>query len=259
MRIAQVKINQSRNPHHFKIPDSIELNDQVIVKTPHGLEVGFINKIKEDSGSVSGLNFVERKMNTKDFITQKNILDQEYKIKAFVMHHIQALKLKMNLIQIHLSFDETYLLVEYESEQRIDFRDLVRIISNTYHTRTEMKQIGPRDVARVKGGIGPCGLILCCSSFIGEFDSISIKMAKNQSLSLNPQNISGLCGKLLCCIKYEDETYNYLKENMPSYGSKFQSEHGEGKVIDINYISQKVKIKHLDGNIEWYSLKSQTK
>ena len=255
MRIGQIKLKYTRNPYHFILPKYVEVNDQVIIKTSNGQEIGCVQQIKDDVEKQQGIHHIDRKMNEHDLTLQKQISIKENEIKQYIYNSIKTLQLNMKLIQIHLSFDQTYLLVEYESEQRIDFRELVKLISSTHHVRTEMKQIGPRDIARIKGGIGPCGLILCCSSFIGEFEAISIKMAKNQSLSLNPQNISGLCGKLLCCIKYEDETYSYLKKNMPAYGSTFKSEYGEGKVVDINYISQKVKIKHNDGNIEWFTLK----
>jgi cell fate regulator YaaT (PSP1 superfamily) len=256
MRVGQIKLEYTRNPYHFILPNHVEVNDQVVIKTSYGQDIGCVQKISEDVTNQNGIIHIERKMNKHDEFTIHQNVEKENEIKRYIDDNIDTLQLNMKLIQTHISFDQSYLLVEYESEQRVDFRELVKLISNTFHIRTEMKQIGPRDIARVKGGIGPCGLILCCTSFIGEFESISIKMAKNQSLSLNPQNISGLCGKLLCCIKYEDETYNYLKMNMPAYGSIFKSEHGEGKVIDINYISQKVKIKHTDGNIGWYDLKN---
>jgi cell fate regulator YaaT (PSP1 superfamily) len=132
---------------------------------------------------------------------------------------------------------------------------LVKKLSEIYHTRIELRQIGPRDAAKMIGGIGPCGLILCCSSFIGEFDTVSIKMAKNQNISLNPQKISGVCGKLLCCIKYEDDTYTELKALLPDVNERISTPKGMAQVIDINILGQKVKVKHIDDEgVEWFNI-----
>jgi cell fate regulator YaaT (PSP1 superfamily) len=153
------------------------------------------------------------------------------------------------------TLDRKRLVIYFESENRVDFRNLVRDLSEVYHTRIELRQIGPRDAAKMIGGIGPCGLILCCATFIGEFDTVSIKMAKNQNIALNPQKISGVCGKLLCCIKYEDETYTELKEIMPDINENVVTENGAGYVIDLNIIGQKVKVRYPeDGKIEWLTV-----
>ena len=136
----------------------------------------------------------------------------------------------------------------------------MRDLSEVYHTRIELRQIGPRDAAKMIGGIGPCGLILCCTTFIGEFDTVSIKMAKNQNIALNPQKISGVCGKLLCCIKYEDDVYTELKQTMPDLKEKVITPKGEATVIELNIIGQKVKVYHADnGGMEWLALADITR
>jgi cell fate regulator YaaT (PSP1 superfamily) len=165
-------------------------------------------------------------------------------------------ELEMKVLGAEYTLDRKRLLIYFEAETRIDFRNLVKDLSESYHTRIELRQIGPRDAAKMIGGIGPCGLILCCSTFIGEFDAVSIKMAKNQNISLNPQKISGVCGKLLCCIKYEDDVYTELKETLPDLNEVVKTEKGEAAVIDVNILGQKVKVKYQgeDNGIEWLSI-----
>ena len=168
-------------------------------------------------------------------------------------------ELEIKVLAAEYTLDRKRLLIYFESESRVDFRNLVKDLSEIYHTRIELRQIGPRDAAKLIGGIGPCGLILCCSTFIGEFDTVSIKMAKNQNIALNPQKISGVCGKLLCCIKYEDDVYTELKKIMPDMNQKVVTEKGEGQVIDLNIIAQKVRVRYPEnGGMEWLALKDVT-
>ena len=161
-------------------------------------------------------------------------------------------ELEIKVLGAEYTLDRKRLLIYFESDTRVDFRNLVRDLSEIYHTRIELRQIGPRDAAKMIGGIGPCGLILCCTTFIGEFDAVSIKMAKNQNIALNPQKISGVCGKLLCCIKYEDDVYTELKLLLPDINEKVETEKGIGTVVDLNIISQKIRVKYPDGGgYEW--------
>ena len=257
MNIAHVKMQHLPMLFQYEVNQSIQLRDQILVKTSQGIEVGEVIKITKQSDESKQLLNIVRLMNAHDVIQFNLQQDLEKEIMKYVKEQAFDLALDMTIIRVHISFDESFILVEFESNQRIDFRELVKRISTTYHARIEMKQIGARDIAKIRGGIGPCGLLLCCSTFIGEFDAISIKMAKNQSLSLNPQNISGLCGKLLCCLKYEDETYQQLKKQMPTLGSVQESEYGLGKVIDVNYISRKAKLKHRDGYVQWVDIQTQ--
>ena len=132
---------------------------------------------------------------------------------------------------------------------QVDFRQLVKDLAEEFRVRIELRQVGSRDGAKVIGGLGPCGLIMCCVTFIGEFDNVSIKMAKNQNLSLNPQKISGTCGKLLCCIKYENEVYQELRENLPDVGDFVTTEEGQGKVLSVDVLNRRVKVKYQDEKI----------
>lgn len=254
MRVAHVKLNSLENKFQYAVSASIRAHENVLVKTSNGIESGEVIKIIDTEKNTSALNVIERIMTKQDFFKREKQAILETELLNTAQDLAEKLELNMNVIKTHISFDETYILIQFEADQRVDFRELVKKLSSLFHSRIEMKQIGSRDVAKIRGGIGPCGLLLCCSTFIGEFDAISIKMAKNQSLSLNPQKISGLCGKLLCCLKYEDETYDYLKRSMPQQGSLFVSEYGEGKVIDINYISRKAKLRHRDGFMQWIDI-----
>lgn len=258
MRAAHIKLNYIANLYQYLVPDNIKKQDKVIVRTTHGLEYGSIVSTFETSKDVDKYSAIERVVSDKDLKTIQDVQTKEIELKKGINELLETLKMDMQIEGVHLSFDSSYVYIQFYADQRVDFRDLVKEISSKYHARVELKQIGPRDIAKIKGGIGPCGLMLCCTSFIGEFDAISIKMAKNQSLSLNPQNISGLCGKLLCCLKYEDETYSYLKQQMPQYGDTITTNNSKGRVIDVNYISKKAKVKYQDGHIDWISLGDQT-
>jgi len=204
---------------------------------------------------VSELKPIIRKATEEDLKEDAYNQSLEDEIVETTRKNAKSLELEMKVLAAEYTLDRKRLLVYFEAENRIDFRDLVRKLSETYHTRIELRQIGPRDAAKMIGGIGPCGLLLCCSTFIGEFDTVSIKMAKNQNISLNPQKISGVCGKLLCCIKYEDEAYTELKVLLPDVNEKVKTPKGKANVIDINILGQKVKVRHYeDDTIEWYKL-----
>ena len=162
----------------------------------------------------------------------------------------------MKILEAEYTLDRMKLTIYFESEVRVDFRELVRRLSGQFKTRIELRQVGARDVAKRIGGIGPCGLVLCCSTFIGDFDPVTIRMAKNQNLTLNPKKISGICGKLLCCLKYEDSIYSEMREIMPDLYDKIDTINGKATVIDLNFVSSKLKVKYQDPELsaEWINL-----
>ncbi|GAF39944.1 hypothetical protein FC83_GL000372 [Agrilactobacillus composti DSM 18527 = JCM 14202] len=151
--------------------------------------------------------------------------------------------LKMKLIASEYSLDRQKLIFYFTADKRVDFRELVRDLAAIYKTRIELRQIGVRDEAKILGGIGPCGRQLCCSTFLGEFVPVSIKMAKDQNLSLNPTKISGLCGRLMCCLQYEDAVYEAAKAKLPDYGDTVVTEEGRGRVVGLNFLSDIVKVQ----------------
>lgn len=156
---------------------------------------------------------------------------------------IREHQLEMKLVDVEYTLDRSKMMFSFTADGRIDFRELVRDLASIFKTRIELKQIGVRDEAKKLGGIGPCGRPLCCSTFLGDFVPVSIKMAKDQNLSLNPTKISGLCGRLMCCLNYENDEYERLRKMMPDFGEKVQTPDGMGKVIGLNLLSEVIKVK----------------
>jgi cell fate regulator YaaT (PSP1 superfamily) len=149
----------------------------------------------------------------------------------------------MNIIDANYNFDKSQLLFHFLADTRVDFRELAKKLAGSYRTRIELRQIGVRDKAKMVGGLGPCGRILCCNSFLNDFNSVSINMAKNQMLALNPTKINGVCGRLLCCLGYEDDVYTELKKGMPSMGSIYRNGDIEGKVVSLNLLKKTATIE----------------
>ena len=152
----------------------------------------------------------------------------------------------MKFIDCSYTLDRNQLIFNFLADERIDFRELAKKLAALYKTRIELRQVGVRDKAKEIGGIGPCGRILCCSTFLNDFNSVSINMAKNQCISLNPTKINGICGRLLCCLKYEDDTYSELKKNYPAIGSRIKVKDVEGKVVSQNVLNGKITIERAD-------------
>ncbi len=147
-------------------------------------------------------------------------------------------KLDMNLVDVEYTFDRNKIIFYFTADGRVDFRNLVKDLASMFKTRIELRQIGVRDEAKMLGGIGPCGRMLCCSTFLGDFEPVSIKMAKDQNLSLNPAKISGLCGRLMCCLKYENDAYETAKRDLPDIGETLPTPHGKGKVVGLNILEK---------------------
>src|SRR5690625_1333583 len=162
-------------------------------------------------------------------------------------------RLEMNLVDVEYTFDRNKVIFYFTAEGRIDFRDLVKDLAAQFKTRIELRQIGVRDEAKLRGGIGPCGRMLCCSTFLGDFDPVSIKMAKDQSLSLNPSKISGLCGRLMCCLRYENEVYEKAKQLLPDIGEEIETVDGKGIVVNLNFLEKTIDIemKEIETTIQY--------
>lgn len=250
MEITLIKFRNSDKNYFFSIPDHITLSlaDLVVVETTIGLEIGEVVGFKEESddNTLEALKPVLRVASDKDINNYKNNMEDAIEALECTKKLVKNLKLNMQLLNAEYTLDKSRLTIYFKAEERVDFRDLVRDLSAKYKARIELRQLGPRDIAKMVGGLGPCGLLLCCSSFIGEFEPVSINMAKNQNLSLNPANISGICGRLLCCLKYEDEVYQELKELMPDLFETVKTFKGSAKVMEINYIKNEVKVKYRD-------------
>jgi len=217
----------------------------VIVETGRGAEYGYIALEKRDA-NVDGLQQPIRKVlrlaTGED--TEQEIANRQREVDArdTFIEKVEDHGLEMHLVDVELTFDLSKIIFFFTAEGRVDFRELVKDLAATFRMRIELRQIGVRDEAKMISGIGICGRVLCCASFLDEFQPVSIKSAKDQGLSLNPSKISGVCGKLMCCLKYEEETYAYLTEGMPGVGDKVRTPVGEGFVTSINILRQTMKV-----------------
>ncbi|MEC5425016.1 stage 0 sporulation family protein [Virgibacillus sp. C22-A2] len=225
---------------------NISLDSYVIVETVRGIEFGKVvitNKQVDEEDVVLPLKKVIRIANEKDKITV--VENQEQAEKAFdtCKEKITEHKLDMNLVEVEYTFDRNKIIFYFTADGRVDFRNLVKDLAAMFKTRIELRQIGVRDEAKMLGGIGPCGRMLCCSTFLGDFEPVSIKMAKDQNLSLNPAKISGLCGRLMCCLKYENDDYETAKRDLPDIGQAIKTPFGNGKVVGINILERLVQIE----------------
>lgn len=235
------------SPGNLTIPEK----SQVIVETARGVECGDVvmgNREVSDSQIVSPLKTVIRVATEKDLKTVNQNRQKEEDAFRICQEKIEAHKLDMKLVDVECTFDNNKLLFYFTAENRVDFRELVKDLASVFRTRIELRQIGVRDEAKMLGGLGICGRPFCCSSFLGEFQPVSIKMAKEQGLSLNPTKISGTCGRLMCCLKYEQESYEALLKTTPKVGAYVSTPSGKGYVEEVNLLTGKLKIKPENSN-----------
>lgn len=245
--VVGVRFKKAGKIYYFDPGDfPIRKNDFVIVETARGIEYGKAvteKKQVHDHDVVLPLKKVVRMADQKD---QLNV--EENKIAAEEAYQVCNEKiiehdLDMKLVDVEYTFDRNKVIFYFTADGRIDFRDLVKDLAAIFRTRIELRQIGVRDEAKMLGGIGPCGRMLCCSTFLGDFEPVSIKMAKDQNLSLNPTKISGLCGRLMCCLKYENDEYEAAKAELPDVGDNINTPDGSGKVIGLNILERLIQVE----------------
>ncbi|MGI6215518.1 MAG: PSP1 domain-containing protein [Christensenellales bacterium] len=219
--------------------------DAVIVETARGIEyaevVTGICEVPEDKLQTP-LKKVIRTATAADALRQEEIKRSEEEAFVICRQKIEEHGLKMKLVQVEYTFDAKKLIAYFTANGRVDFRALVKDLASIFHIRIELRQIGVRDEAKMLGSLGPCGRPLCCSKFLGDFEPVSIKMAKEQNLSLNPSKISGVCGRLMCCLKFEEEFYEQTRKKMPKIGKEVLTPDGEGVVKDINILKETVNV-----------------
>ena len=224
--------------------EELTLGTAVIVETGRGAEYGTI--VLEPRNMEIGLSQPIRKVLriATPYDTQQEESNRQREADAYdiCLKKIEDHKLEMNLVDVELTFDLSKIVFFFTADGRVDFRELVKDLAATFRTRIELRQIGVRDEAKMLNGMGICGRTLCCATFLNEFQPVSIKAAKDQSLSLNPTKISGVCGKLMCCLKYEEETYAHLNKGMPNVGDIVSTPNGEGEVLSVNILRQNVKV-----------------
>ena len=225
--------------------------DTVIVQTELGLSCGTVAippVIVEGEKTDKKLKKVYRLASAKDFEKLDKIAEDQKRAHRFCVQCIKKLDLQMNLFEVEKSFDESKYTFFFTAEGRVDFRQLVKMLVKEFGVRIEMRQVGIRNQAKMCGGIGRCGREICCSSFLEKFGPVSIRMAKEQNLSLNPTKISGQCGRLMCCLTYEYDVYRQLKNDYPKVNSRVSTPSGRGKVIRHNLMTRQVTVRLEDGD-----------
>lgn len=265
--VVGVRFKKAGKIYYFDPLDyPLAIDDYVIVETARGIEYGKVaSHVREvdENDVVLPLKKIIRKANKDDHAqVEENRTDAEHAFTKCV-EKIKEHELDMKLVDVEYTFDRNKIVFYFTAEGRVDFRNLVKDLAAIFRTRIELRQIGVRDEAKMLGGIGPCGRMLCCSTFLGDFEPVSIKMAKDQNLSLNPSKISGLCGRLMCCLKYENDEYEEAKSLMPDIGEKIQTPEGPGKVVGLNLLERVLQVSLTDQEqvleYSWEELESQKK
>ncbi len=220
--------------------------DTVIVDTARGQEFGYVsasNRMVRASEVILPLRRILRATTADDLARHEKNKKVEADAAAIFPEKVAAFKLEMKLVDVEYAFDGSKLVFYFTAENRVDFRDLVKDLASVFRCRIELRQIGIRDEAKMLGGIGPCGRPFCCSTFLSDFGQVSIKMAKEQNFSLNSTKISGCCGRLMCCLRFEHETYEEAHKTMPKLGAAVMTENGPGVVIELKPLAQSVKVR----------------
>lgn len=230
------------SPAKFKL----KLGDKVIVETARGVELGTVkipNKTIPVKDTVSPLKAITRAANADDLKRDAKNHERELEAALICKRKIKEHRLEMSLVAVEYTFDNSKLIFYFTCESRVDFRELVKDLASTFRTRIELRQIGIRDEAKMMGGLGICGRKFCCAGFLSDFVQVSIKMAKEQNFSLNSSKVSGACGRLMCCLRYEHETYEDAWRRTPSVGTLVRTADGNGTVIEARPLAEEVKVR----------------
>ena len=254
INVIGVRFKQAGKIYYFSPAEFlIKKGNFVIVETARGVEFGEcvigIKQIKEEE-IVSALKSVIRIADEKDINKHKENKNKEKDALDICLEKIKEHNIDMKLIDVEYTFDNHKVIFYFSADGRVDLRELVKDLATIFKTRIELRQIGVRDEAKMIGGLGPCGRAMCCSTFLGDFASVSIKMAKEQNLSLNPTKISGICGRLMCCLNYEQTTYEDIRKRLPKVGSIVKTEEGNGEVVGNSIVKEIVKVKVKRGDEE---------
>ena len=245
--VIGVRFKEVGKVYYFD-PDNnkLKLNDTVIVETSRGVECGMVaieNKEVPDEEIVHPLKKLIRKATKEDLRHLEENHRKEKEALKICEQKVADHGLEMKLVDVEYTFDNSKILFYFTADGRVDFRALVKDLASVFRTRIELRQIGVRDESKMLGGLGVCGRPFCCSSFLGEFHPVSIKMAKEQGLSLSPTKISGTCGRLMCCLKYEQEAYTDLLKHTPKVGAIVKTPYGRGLVVETNLLTRTLKVK----------------
>ena len=261
-KVVGISFNKKGRVYNFNANNfDLNIGDSVIVETEKGLQYGFVVsavKLVDENDFNIPLKDVIRLTTKKDDQNYYKNNQDAGKALNKAREIAEELKLNMRILDASYTFDRKQLVFNFTADDRIDFRELAKRLASVYRTRIELRQIGVRDKAKEVGGLGPCGRMLCCNTFLSDLNSVTINMAKNQMLALNPTKINGSCGRLLCCLSYEDIVYSKLRENLPDIGDYYKNDGIEGKVVNLDILSQKISVEDKDGNIIEVSVNNGT-
>jgi cell fate regulator YaaT (PSP1 superfamily) len=252
--VVGIRFKKAGKIYYFD-PDVIPVKsgDFAIVETARGVEYGEVvvgpKEVSEDE-IIAPLKKVLRMASEDDRLRNEENKSREEEAASICLKKIEEHRLSMKLVDVEYTFDNNKVIFYFTADGRVDFRELVKDLASIFKTRIELRQIGVRDEAKMVGGLGPCGRPMCCASFLGEFEPVSIKMAKEQNLSLNPTKISGICGRLMCCLKYEQDTYETIRKKLPRVGSIVNTPDGQGEVVENSVVKEAVKVKLAVGDEE---------
>ncbi len=255
--VVGIRFKEACKIYYFD-PAGLDLQegDDVIVETARGRGYGWVtlaNHFVQEDEVVRPLRRVVRRATSPDRVQVRENQSREEDARRLCQRKAERHDLQMQVIDAEYAFDGSQITFYFTADGRVDFRQLVRDLAGTFHTRIELRQIGVRDEAKIIGGIGACGRACCCATFLSDFTPITIRMAKRQNLSLNPAKISGLCGRLMCCLQYEDTVYEQAQEDLPDQGDKVETCDGAGRVVRCDCLEGRVHVKLRDGKINRYS------
>jgi cell fate regulator YaaT (PSP1 superfamily) len=248
MKTLFIKLRTTGKIHQIPSEEEFKVGQKILIETPQGIELATILEIKRKKPEEEPPGKLLRELTEEDAKKLKDLKPKAEKALLVCQKKIKEFALPMKLIDAEFSLDEKKLTFYFTASQRIDFRELLGELVSHFHKNIRLQQLGPRDAAKMLGGIGPCGRPLCCQTFLEDMDSVTLDMAEAQSLkSVGSGKISGVCGKLICCLAYEAELYQKMRENLPKIGQKIETEKGKGKVVAQNVLRQTVLVELEDG------------
>ena len=253
--VIGVKFSDRGKIYNFNSEIDLIENQKVIVETEKGHQLGIVSKVGINNVKSTDLKNIIRVADDSDYNKYLNNLSEASEALSRARKIVEDLGLDMRIIDCTYSLDKKLLLLNFFADERIDFRDLVKELASVYHTRIELHQVGIRDKAKIKGGIGLCGRVLCCSNHLQNIDSVNINMVKNQNIALNPSKINGACGRLLCCFNYENEIYSENRKKLPKVKDLVEYNGNKYEVIDVDVLNKKYHIKIDDTEIKEIDVK----
>ena len=255
MNVIGIKFKDNGKTYYFKAESfQLKKGDQVVVETEKGEQLAKVTEVDVKDLKKLDINKMKSVLRTstdKDYEQYLNNLKKAQEALETARKLVESLKLDMRVLDASYTLDRNQLTLNFTADERVDFRDLVKELASKFHTRIELHQIGVRDKAKEIGGLGPCGRPLCCNGFMSCMETISINMAKNQNIALNPSKINGACGRLLCCLAYEDEVYTCHRKKMPKMNQMVKTPDGEGRVVALDVLNKKYTVE-IDGDKKTY-------